>query len=547
MLSRRLALEASVVGYINRRNLLTGAAGAGAALALARPSFAQAPAVSAGDPLADVDALAAAFMAEFGTPGVALAVIRPGQPDWLRGYGVRELGKPGAVDPDTRFAVASNTKSMTAALLATLVDEGKLGWEDPVTKHLPDFAMYDPATTQAMTIRDLLVHRSGLPLGAGDLMIWPTTTHTRAEVVHGLRYLKPVRGFRTGYDYDNVLYIVAGAVVEKVTGQTWEQAVGTRILTPAGMTTAVPAPSLAPAANLAGRHVKLGGPVYGMGTMQRVERQETDSFAPAGGVQASVRDMAAWLRLQLAHGKAADGRQVWSEAQATELWKPQTLISNTAGPTAEEPGRSIFNTYALGWNVFDYRGERVVGHSGAMNGQLTITAMIPARNVGVVVLTNAEERGVMSGLRNALLDRMMGAPAFDWLAYYRKSVADQKAKALAELAAADTARPAGGPTRPLDAYVGLYRDPWYGDMSVSRKGKTLSIAMLKSPMMKGPLESWGPDVFRTRFPDRTLEDAIVTFAFGPDGKVSGVTMKAASPLADFSYDFHHLAFTPVVG
>lgn len=527
-------------GYIDRRRLLAGSAGAGLALSLPRVALAQ-----AADPLDGIDAVVEGFLKQFGTPGVALAVVRPGQPDWVRGYGVRALGKPGRVDADTRFAVASNTKSMTAALLATLVDEGKVGWDEPVVKYLPDFAMYDEATTRAMTVRDLLVHRSGLPLGAGDLMIWPTTTHTREEVVRGLRHLKPVRGFRTGYDYDNVLYIVAGQLIERVTGQSWEEAVTARILRPAGMAQAVPAPSMAPAANLAGRHVKLGGPVYNMGTMQRVERQETDSFAPAGGVQASARDMAAWLRLQLAQGKAPDGRQVWSEAQAAELWKPQTIISNTAGPTPEEPGRSIFNTYALGWNVFDYRGERVVGHSGAMNGQLTITAMIPGRNAGVVVLTNAEERGVMTGLRNVLLDRLMGAPAFDWLDYYRRSVDRQHADALAQMAAARTARPPGGPTQPLDRYAGLYRDPWYGDMRIIRKGKTLSIALLKSPSMKGPLEVWGPDVFRTRFPDRTLEDAFVTFRMGPDGQVEEVTMKAVSPLADFSYDYHHLSFTRV--
>lgn len=528
-------------GFIDRRSLLLAGAGAGLALS-ASPAFAQ-----AADPLAGVDEIVAGFLAHFGTPGVALAVVRPGQPVWMKGYGVRALGSPAAVDANTLFAVASNTKSMTAALLAALVDEGKVAWDDPVVKHLPDFAMYDPDVTNVMTVTDLLVHRSGLPLGAGDLMIWPTTTHTRDEVVHGLRYLKPVRGFRAGYDYDNVLYIVAGKLIERLTGLTWEQAVTERILKPAGMTTAVPAPSLAPTTNLAGRHVKLGGPIYGMGTMQRVERQETDSFAPAGGVQASVRDMAAWLSLQLGKGKAADGRQVWSEKQAGELWKPYTIISNTAGPTPEEPGRSIFNTYALGWNVFDYRGERVVGHSGAMNGQLTITAMIPGRNVGVVVLTNAEERGVMSGLRNVLLDRMMGAPAFDWLAYYRKSIADQQAKALKELSEGQVSKAAGGPSQPLDRYVGLYRDPWYGDMRITRRGQTLHIAMLKSPAMRGPLEVWGPEVFRTRFPDRSLEDALVTFRLGANGQVAEVTMKAASPLADFSYDYHHLSFAPVEG
>lgn len=525
-------------GFLNRRGLLLGAAGAGLAAGLPRAALAQP------GPPAGVDATVAAFLEAFGAPGVALGVVRLEGGDWMQGYGVRALGRPDRVDADTLFAVASNTKAMTAAGLAVLIDEGKLGWDDPVTRHLPDFAMNDAITTQLMTVRDLLTHRSGLPLGAGDLMIWPTTTHTRQDVFNGLKYLKPVRGFRVGYDYDNVLYVVAGILIEKLSGQTWEAFITERILRPAGMATAVPAPSLVRNPNLAGRHARLGGPVYGMGEMTLVPRQETDSFAPAGGVQANVRDMMNWLRLQLSRGRAADGRQVWKPEQTDQMWAPQTIIRSSMGPTPEEPGRALFNTYALGWNVFDYRGEKVVGHSGGMNGQITYTAMLPARGVGVVVLTNAEEGAVLNGLRNVLLDRVIGAPAFDWLAYWKALDRKNKDQVLADLAAAESGRPPGGPSQPLERYAGLYRDPWYGDMRITLDGGRLRIRMLKTAAFDGPLEVWGPDSFRTRFADRTVEDAIVTFRM-EDGQVAGVTLKAASPMADFSYDFHHLDFTPV--
>lgn len=526
-------------GFLSRRGLLLGGAGAGLAAALPARAF-----IAPYDQLEDVDALAAQFMSHFGTPGVALGVVRPGQPDWVRGYGRRALAGPEPVDGDTLFAVASNTKAMTAACLAIMVDEGKLGWDDPVTKHLPDFAMHDEITTKLMTVRDLLTHRSGLPLGAGDLMIWPTTLHSREDVFRGLKHLKPVRGFRVGYDYDNVLYVVAGILIERLSGKSWEDFVSARVLRPAGMTGAVPAPSLVTTGNICGRHTRLGGPVYGMGTMQQMPRQETDSFAPAGGVQASVKDMLAWMKVQLARGKGPDGRPLWSEARADEMWAPQTIMRTSAGPTPEEPARAIFNTYALGWNVFDYRGERVIAHSGGMNGQITYSAMIPARGVGISVLTNAEEGGVLNGLRNVLLDRMMGAPAFDWLAYWKALDKKNKDEALADLAAAETGRPPGGPTQPLAAYAGLYGDPWYGQMRVRVEGGGLSIAFLKTPAFTGPLEPWGPDTFRTRFADRTVEDAIVSFHL-KDGKVERVTLRALSPLADFSYDFHHLEFTPV--
>ncbi|MBP8247484.1 MAG: serine hydrolase [Phenylobacterium sp.] len=526
-------------GYISRRGLLLTGAGAGLATALPTASWARA----GRDALDGFDVTANAFLAAFGTPGVGIGVVRPGQPDFMRGYGVRTLGQPTLIGADTLFAVASNSKAMTAAGLAVLVDQGKLGWDDLVTKHLPEFAMYDPETTRLMTVRDLLTHRSGLPLGAGDLMIWPGTTHTRAEVLHGLRYLKPVRGFRVGYDYDNVLYVVAGILIERLSGKSWEDYITQTILRPCGMATAVPAPTMVANSDQAGRHARLGGPIYGIGEMTVVPRQETDSFAPAGGVQASVRDMLSWLKVQLARGKAADGRPVFSEAQARAMWAPQTLIRTSDGPTPDQPGLALADTYSLGWRVFDYRGERVIGHSGAMNGQITYTAMIPARGMALTVLTNAEEGAVLNGLRNVLLDRLMGK-SFDWLDYWKTKDRKDKQDALDTLRQAETSRPAGGPTQPLDRYVGTYADPWYGPIEVSRRGEGLHLRMVKTPAFAGPLEVWGPDVFVARFADPKVEVPIVTFHM-EGGRVARITMKALSPLADFSYDFHHLDFTPV--
>jgi len=527
-------------GYISRRGLLLSGAGAGLATALPTTSFARA---GARDALDGFDVTAKAFLAAFGTPGVGIGVVRPGKPDFMRGYGVRTLGKPAPIDADTLFAVASNTKAMTSAGLAVLVDQGKLSWDDLVTKHLPEFAMYDPDTTRVMTVRDLLTHRSGLPLGAGDLMIWPGTTHTRAEVLHGLRYLKPVRGFRVGYDYDNVLYVTAGILIERLSGKSWEDYITQTILRPSGMATAVPAPSMVTNPNQSGRHARLGGPIYGIGEMTVVPRQETDSFAPAGGCQASVRDMLSWMKVQLARGKAADGHQIFSKEQADAMWAPQTIVRTSDGPTPDEPGRALFNTYALGWNVFDYRGEKVIAHSGGMNGQITYSVMIPGRGVAISVLTNAEEGAVLNGLRNTLLDRMMGK-SFDWLTYWKKLDRKNKAQALADLHAAETTRPAGGPTQPLDRYVGTYADPWYGPIEVNRRGDGLYLRMVKTPAFEGPLETWGPDTFVARFNDPKVEIPIVTFRM-QDGHVAEITMKALSPLADFSYDFHHLDFTPV--
>ncbi|RYY37866.1 MAG: serine hydrolase, partial [Sphingomonadales bacterium] len=443
----------------------------------------------------------------------------------------------------TRFGIASNSKSFTAAALALLVEEGKIGWEDPVVKHLAEFKMHDPAVTQMMTVRDLLVHRSGLPLGAGDLMFFPASTHVAGDVLKALPFLKPARGFRAGYDYDNILYLVAGVLIERVSGVGWDRFVATRLLAPLGMADAVPSRGQLKGGNVAGRHARLGPPVRGIGPMHVIQPDEGPMVDAAGGINASVTDIAKWLQVQLAGGKLPDGKALWSAAQAREMWTPQTIVGSSDGPTAENPTRPVTSSYALGWFVQDYRGVRLVSHSGGLSGQVTQTAMIPSRGIGVAVFSNTED-GVSGGIRNALLDALTGAPAFDWVASYVARTKKGQAEALAAVAGGIDNAPAGGPSLPLSAYAGRYRDPWYGDVLVSAKGGKLAIEFVPTAAFRSVLEPWGPDSFRTRFAKEAGEDAVISFKVS-EGKVTGITMKALSPLADFSYDFHHLDFVPV--
>jgi CubicO group peptidase (beta-lactamase class C family) len=254
-----------------------------------------------------VDEAVLGFQRTFEIPGLAIAVVRPGQPPLVRGYGVRTLGRPERVDGDTLFAIASNSKSFTAALLAMLVDERRIGWETPVASIMPEFRTSDPAITREMTIRDLLVHRSGLALGAGDLMQFPEPDFSREEIVAGLRYLPFARGFRSGYAYDNILYVVAGRLIEHLTAQSWEAAITGRILRPLGMHASAASLKLVGSANIAGRHARIGPPLRGFGPMQRVRADETDAGAPAGGINASAREIVQWLRVQLRRGQAPGG------------------------------------------------------------------------------------------------------------------------------------------------------------------------------------------------------------------------------------------------
>lgn len=526
---------------IDRRGALV--LGLGGAAGLALPAWAQAP---AGLDTA-VDAIVANFMKAFETPGIGVAIVRKGQAPWLKGYGVRTMGKPDPVDAHTRFGIASNSKAFTGAALAMLVEEKKLGWDEPLVTYLPEFRMHDPAVTGMFTVRDLLVHRSGLPLGAGDLMYFPQSSADSAQVMRALRFLQPARGFRSGYDYDNILYIIAGVLIEKMSGRSWRDFISTRILQPLGMADAVTSRELLRTANLAGRHARLGPPARGIGPMQVIQPDEGPLIDAAGGINASVADVAKWLEVQLALGALPDGKRLWSAESAAEMWKPQVIVSSSDGGTDTNPARPVMAGYALGWFVQDFRGRRLINHSGGLSGQVTQTAMIPSVGIGVAVFSNTEDN-VSGGIRNAILDHLLGAPAYDWVASYVARNKQAQESAVAGLAAGEAKPPEGKPSLPLAAYAGRYRDAWYGDIVVTVKGRgktaALHIEFVPTAAFKSALEPWGTDTFRTRFPVGAGEDAVVSFAVA-GGKVTGVKMKALSPLADFSYDFHHLDFVPV--
>jgi CubicO group peptidase (beta-lactamase class C family) len=524
--------------HLNRRQALALTAGGFVAAALPRMAVAaEQPAVDAA-----IDDVVARFMAAFATPGIAVAVIRPGRPTYLKGYGVATLGKPARVDAHTRFAIASNSKSFTAAALALLADEGKIAWDNRVTDYIPEFKMKDPVTTELMTVRDLLVHNSGLALGAGDLLWFPGSDRSAADTLKALPYLNSERGFRSGYAYDNILYILAGLLIERVSGKSWSSFISDRILRPLRMDDTVPARRLLKTENVAGRHAQLGPPLRGMGAMRIVPPDEGDMAVAAAGINASVTDIAKWLDVQMAGGKLPGGAALWSPAQSEEMWKPKTIVASSDGPSDAWPARGVTQTYALGWLVQDYRGERLIHHSGALSGQVTQTAMLPGRKAAVAVFSNTED-DASGGIRNALLDLIVDAPAFDWVAAVQTRVKDRNDAALKELGGG-TERPAGGPSLPLDAYAGRYRDPWYGEIVIRKRGQALHIAFTPTEAFNGRLEPWGPDTFRTHFPEGAGEDALVKFAVG-QGKITAISMKALSPLADFSYDFHHLAFVPV--
>lgn len=480
----------------------------------------------------------------FEVPGVAVSVVKDGQVLVAKGYGVRKLGDPARVDGRTLFGIASNTKVFTATALGLLVEEGKLQWDAPVIRYLPWFQMYDPFVTRELTVRDLLVHRSGFGLGAGDLLWWPESTYDRHEIARRLRFIPPATSFRSAYAYDNVLYLVAGEVIEAVSGETWEDFVSRRILAKVGMTGSNVRHSAATAGgNIAVTHAPVDGAV------RPIRPFESDNTNPAGGINTSAEDIAKWMNVLLARGVLADGSRLFSDQTYRQITTLVTPMPNPEPPAELTALRSGFRGYALGLEARDYRGYKILTHTGGLPGYVSKVTWVPDLKLGVAVLTNQESGEAFSAITFNVLDAFMlpqGAAPTDWLASY-KAVHDRNATSTraAEDKDASARDPASKPSLAPAKYAGTYTDAWYGDVTIAQENGKLAIRFTKTPVLVGELEHFQYDTFIARWRDRELRaDAYITFALAPDGSIEQAKMRAVSPATDFSFDFQDLLLKP---
>ncbi len=480
-------------------------------------------------------------MKTFDVPGMAVAVVKDGRLVSAKGYGVKAVGQSGPVDERTLFGIASNTKVFTAAALGTLVDEGKLKWDSRVIDALPSFRLADPFVTQEMTIRDLLVHRSGLGLGAGDLLWWPPSTYNRHEILERLARIPLATSFRSAYAYDNVLYLVAGEVIEKVTGRSWEDYVSERLLKRIGMTTSdVRHSAASTGGNVATPHAFVDG------KLQVVKPFDSDNTNPAGGIMTNATDIAKWMIVFLNHGKLADGSRLYSEAVAREL---ETFVTPqpTGTPAPELSAlKANFRGYALGLGVSDYRGRKLITHTGGLPGYTSRLAWLPELNLGVAVLTNQESADAWNAIAWTVLDHYLGVSDTNWVDAYGKVKARRDAEQARGDAATSSARDAAStPSLPLAKYAGVYTDAWYGDILIAMEGERLVMRFSKTPLLVGDLEHWQHDTFVAKWRDRELRaDAFVTFALNPDASIDQAKMRPVSSSTDFSFDFQDLLLKP---
>jgi CubicO group peptidase (beta-lactamase class C family) len=498
--------------------------------------------------LQDFDAFVEGVRRQFDVPGIAVAIVKDGKVVLERGYGVRELGKDVPVDAHTLFAIASNTKAFTSASLSMLADEGKLSLDDRVVDILPWVQMSDAYVTREMRVRDLLAHRSGLSLGAGDLLYWPTTDYSTEEVARRLRNVPITGNFRGQYAYDNILFGVAQLVVEKASGMSYEQFLRTRIFQPLGMDeTRFNSDALQPRDNVATGYAKAD-----FKDLQPAPRMTWRNVSGAGGIYSSVDDLAKWVRVQLAggviSGEGEGTKRLFSGKRQQEMWSMLTPIP-VGEPAVPElaAAKPNFYGYGEGWLLSDYRGEKLVWHTGGWPGMVSRITLVPSQKLGVIVLTSAELSGPFHAITLRAIDAYLNAPKTDWNAAYAAARAKQEAKADDSWQKHLKARDATSkPSLPLAGYAGTYRDPWYGDVVITRTADGLGVRFAHTPELVGTLSHWQHDTFVVRWNARWLNaDAFIDFTLTPDGAIREARMEPISPLTDFSFDFQDLRLAPV--
>lgn len=488
-----------------------------------------------------IDSLVEKTMKTFNVPGMAVSVIKDGEIISEKAYGIQSIETKKPVDKNTLFGVASNTKAFTTAALAQLIDAGKLEWDTKVNDIIPEFKLYNPYVTQEFTVRDLLTHRSGLGLGAGDLMVIPATnTTTMEEMIHNLRYLKPVSSFRSKYDYDNLFYIVAGEIVARVSGETFEDYLDKHFFKPLDMTR-----SLTNIEEIKKDKNRIDGHAPVDGKLQTTPETFTPIGVPAAGIYASIEDMRKWVQARIDYGKYGENLQdsLFSKKEAVEMWKPQTIT-----PSSKGNYNTNFSAYALGWVVKDVMGYLEASHTGGLFGIVSQVTIIPELDLGIVVLTNQESGAAFLSVTNSIKDAYLDVSGKDRIDEYfqRRQKAEKRADSINSKVAQDIKTQLKKKTSGLkdQDITGTYNDDWFGEVKIDRnkKGK-LRFTTEKSPELIGDMVFYKGTTYVVRWDNATFNaDAFVNFDLNTEGKAKGFSIKAISPLTDFSFDFHDLDF-----
>ncbi len=505
----------------------------------------------AAEPPADVPDtadLAAAFdeaFERYRPPGLAVGVVLDGEVVFTRTRGELAAGGGPKVDRDTLFKIASNSKAMTAAVLARLVDQGKLDWTDPVVKHLPDFRMHDPWVTQEMQVRDLLIHNSGLGPGAGDLMLWPEPNlFTRQDVIQGLRHLRPAYSFRSRYAYDNILYIVAGEVAAAAGGAPFDELVRREVFAPLGMRRCQAGQWRRDAVgNVAQPHMRLSEGGYALVRADGEVVPDVPMMA-AGGIRCGLDDMLRWAAAWLQPDDGGTVRAWLSDAQREEVWKnhmPMPLSRRM-----REWDNSHYSAYGYGWRLTDVDGTWKVSHTGTLAGMYSALTLLPREGVAIVLLVNGDADELRTVLGQVLVKRFTRpGDATLTVAHYADALASASASADAQPPSAATVVPAGRQRVADDdpaLVTGRYVDPWFGEAQVCAAGEGVEFRSLKSPKLHGRLLRGGDRLLVAWRAADVDVDALIDFDKDVEDGATRMRMTRIDPQADSSYDYQDLDF-----
>src|SRR6187551_106223 len=408
--------------------------------------------------LQQFDAYVIKAQKEWEVPGLSIAIVKDGQVIFTKGYGVRELGKADAVDAQTIFSCASTTKAMTATCMGMLVDEGKVNWDDAVQKYLPEFQLFDPYITREIKIRDLFIHDTGV--GNADFL-WTIMDINSDEVLKKMRWVEPSYSLRSSFIYQNIFYLAAGKVIEKISGKTWDQFITERIFKPLKMDRTVPLQKTVKDMNKTMPHDKVEGKIT------VIHDDVADNIAPAGSVWSNAEDMAKWMLSMLDSSKYAEGRLV-SAKTWTEMFKPQVLVPEAEFYPTMQLTKPNWTTYGLGWFQQDYKGHKTNYHTGSLSGAVALHAQLPDQRLGIYIFGNLDHAEVRHALVYKAFDHFALGGTRDWSVEFLKLYGDMKVAREKEIAAFEAKRVLNTkPSLSIENYTGKYSDPLYGELEVT--------------------------------------------------------------------------------
>jgi len=460
----------------------------------------------------EFDAYVESARTSWQVPGLAIAVVKDGKVIFKKGYGVRQLGQTDKVDTQTLFACASTTKAMTAMCMGMLVDEGKVSWDDAVIKHLPDFKLYDPYVTRELKIRDLFTHNSGV--GNADFL-WDIMDISSDEILKKMAEVKPSYSLRSSFIYQNIFYLAAGKVIEKVSGQPWEKFIASRIFDPLGMTRTVPLRKDVKDPNQTSAHFLVHN------SITVIELSSADAIAPAGSVWSCADDMSKWMLCMLDSSKYEGGKRLVTTKTWLEILKPQVMVTpDQFYPTAQLT-KPNWTTYGLGWFQQDYQGHKINFHTGSLYGAIAINGQLPDEKLGVYIFGNYDHAEVRHALMFKAFDHFGLGGTRDWNTEFLKLFGGLRAQGEKTVKDFEAKRVANtNPSLSIEQYAGKYTDPLYGELEVIIQNKKLLITI--NNHIKATLDHWHYDTFRGEYDKAWNGIALAQFSLNATGKIEKI-------------------------